>query len=213
MEQKFYTKGEEIFNAVTHGVGTALALAALVILIILSSIYGTSWHMVSFIIYGSTLVILYLGSTLYHSITNIKAKRLFRKFDHMSIYLLIAGTYTPYCLTVLRGTVGWLILGLVWACAIVGIVIKSFSTGKKDKLSTLLYIIMGWVIIVAFKPLAQGMSTLGIVFLILGGLAYTFGTLFYMKDKLKFNHGLWHLFVIAGSIMHFFSVLTTLNIS
>ncbi|MCM8709622.1 hemolysin III family protein [Clostridium sp. SYSU_GA19001] len=212
MEGKFYTKGEEIANAVTHGVGTLLAIAALVLLIVFAAIEGTAWHVVSFSIFGSTLVILYLESTLYHSLTNKKAKRLFRKFDHMSIYLLIAGTYTPFCLTVLRGTLGWTIFGIIWASTVVGIVLKAFYTGKKDVLSTVLYIVMGWMVIIAIRTLYIKMTFSGFLFLVIGGVLYTVGTLFYVKDKIAFNHGIWHLFVIGGSVFHFFSVMSLLNI-
>lgn len=210
MEEKFYTKGEEIANAVTHGVGTLLAIAALVLLIVFSAIEGTAWHVVSFSIFGSTLVILYLESTLYHSLTNKKAKRLFRKFDHMSIFLLIAGTYTPFCLTVLRGALGWTIFGIVWGSTVLGIVLKAFYTGKKDVLSTVLYIVMGWMIVIAIKTLYVKMTFSGFLFLVIGGVLYTVGALFYSKDKIAFNHGIWHLFVIGGSVFHFFSVMSLL---
>lgn len=212
MEEKFYTKSEEIVNAITHGVGAALAIAALVILVVFSAISGTVWHVVGFSIFGATLFILYLESTLYHSLTNKKAKRLFRKFDHMSIYLLIAGTYTPFCLTVLRGTLGWTMLGIVWISAVVGIVIKAFHTGKRDKLSTLLYVVMGWLITIAIKRMYLSMTTSGFAFLVAGGILYTVGALFYSKDKISFNHGIWHLFVIGGSTLHFFSVMSLLNV-
>lgn len=212
MEENFYTKGEEIANAVTHGIGTALAIAALVLLIVFSVVKGTAWHVVSFTIFGSTLVILYLESTLYHSLTNKKAKRLFRKFDHMSIYLLIAGTYTPFCLTVLRGPLGWTIFGIVWGCAVIGIVIKAFLVGKKDRLSTVLYIVMGWLIIGTIRRLYLTMPFSGILFLVIGGVLYTVGAVIYSKDKIMFNHGIWHLFVIGGSVCHFFSVMSLLNV-
>jgi hemolysin III len=212
MEENFYSKGEEIANAITHGVGAALAVAALVILIVFSVLYGTVWHVVSFSIFGATLVILYLESTLYHSITNRRAKRLFRKFDHMSIFLLIAGTYTPFCFTVLRGTIGWAIFSIVWGSTIVGIVMKAFFTGKKDNLSTFLYVVMGWLITIAIKTMYLSMTFSGFVLLVAGGVLYTVGALFYSWDKLKFNHGIWHLFVIGGSVCHFFSVMSLLYI-
>jgi hemolysin III len=213
MEENFYSKGEEIANAITHGVGAALAVAALVILIVFSVLYGTVWHVVSFSIFGATLVILYLESTLYHSITNRRAKRLFRKFDHMSIFLLISGTYTPFCFTVLRGTIGWIIFSIVWGSAVVGIVMKAFFTGKKDNLSTFLYVVMGWLITIAIKTMYLSMIFTGFVLLVVGGVLYTVGALFYSWDKLKFNHGIWHLFVIGGSVCHFFSVMSLLYIN
>ncbi|WP_125152202.1 PAQR family membrane homeostasis protein TrhA [Clostridium rectalis] len=212
MEGNFYTKKEEIMNALTHGLGTCLAISALVILIVFACIKGTVWHVVSFSIYGSTLVILYLESTLYHSLPGKKVKKLFRKFDHMSIFLLIAGTYTPYCLTVLRGYIGWSIFGIVWGCAIFGIVLKAFYTGKKEILSTLLYIIMGWIIILAIKPLYNIMTISGLACLVVGGLLYTLGSYFFIKDKIVFNHAIWHLFVLGGSVCHFFSVMSLLYI-
>lgn len=212
MEGKFYTKSEEIVNAITHGIGAALAIAALVILIVFSAISGTAWHVVSFTVFGATLFILYLESTLYHSLTNKRAKKLFRKFDHMAIYLLIAGTYTPYCLTVLRGPLGWTMFGIAWASAIAGITLKAFYTGKKDKLSTSLYVVMGWLIIVAIRSMYVRMTTSGFVFLVVGGMLYTIGAIIYSKDKIAYNHGVWHLFVIGGSACHFFSVMSLLNV-
>jgi hemolysin III len=212
MEENFYTKGEEIANAITHGIGAALAIAALVLLIVFSVMKGTVWHVVSFSIFGATLVILYLESTLYHSLTNKKVKRLFRKFDHMSIFLLIAGSYTPFCLTILRGTLGWIMFGIVWGSTVVGIVLKAFLTGKKDKLSTILYVVMGWLIVIAIKKMYLNMTFSGFLFLVIGGLLYTVGALFYSWDKLKYNHGVWHLFVIGGSVCHFFSVMSLLYI-
>lgn len=210
--ENFYTKGEEIANAITHGVGAALAIAALVILIIASAMRGTAWHVVSFIIYGATQFILYLESTLYHSITNKKAKHIFRKFDHMSIFILIAGTYTPFCLTILRGAIGWTIFGIVWGCTVVGIVLKSFNTGKYEKLSTALYIAMGWIIIIAIVPLYKTMTWWGLTTLVLGGIAYTAGTYFFSHDEMNYNHGIWHLFVLLGSVFHFVAVMSLLYI-
>jgi hemolysin III len=213
MEENFYTKGEEIANAITHGIGAALAIAALVLLVVFSAMKGTAWHVVGFSIFGATLVILYLESTLYHSLTNKKVKRLFRKFDHMSIFLLIAGTYTPFCLTILRGTMGWIMFAIVWGSTVVGIILKAFLTGKKDKLSTTLYVVMGWLIVIAIKRMYLSMIFSGFLFLVIGGLLYTVGALFYSWDKLKYNHGVWHLFVIGGSVCHFFSVMSLLYIS
>ena len=210
MENNFYTKKEEIINAITHGIGAGLSIAALVILIVFSALKGTVWHVVSFSIYGATLVILYLESTLYHSITNGKVKKLFRKFDHMSIFLLIAGTYTPFCLTILRGKLGWTIFGIVWGCTVLGVILKAFYTGKKELVSTILYIVMGWLIIIAIKPLYLSMTFKGFMLLLIGGVLYTAGTYFFSKDEIPYNHGIWHLFVMAGSICHFFSVMSLL---
>jgi hemolysin III len=205
------TKREEIANAITHGLGALLAIAALVILTVFSAIKGNAWHIVSFSIFGATLVTLYLASTLYHSFTNEKVKLLFRKFDHMSIYLLIAGTYTPFCLTVLNNWIGWTLFGIVWGSAILGIVLKAFFTGKKELLSTILYVLMGWVAVFAIKPLFDSVSLTTFILLMTGGVFYTAGTYFFTKDRIKYFHSIWHLFVLAGSTFHFFSVLSLLR--
>ena len=195
---------EEIASAITHGIGAALAIAGLVILIVFTNIGSEPGYLV----YGITLVILYLASTLYHSLTHPGAKNLFRKFDHMAIFLLIAGTYTPYCLSAMNGWLGWTLLGIVWACAIGGILMKCFYTGKYEWVSLIFYILSGWMAIFAIKPIYETLSTLGFVFLIVGGLAYTIGTYFYMNERIRFNHSIWHLWVMAGSAFHFFSILT-----
>jgi hemolysin III len=208
--KKQQSTGEEIANAITHGIGALLAIAALVVLVVLAAMKGTVWHVVSFSIFGTTLVLLYFASTLYHSLTFTRAKGLFHKFDHISIYLLIAGTYTPFCLTALRGWVGWTVLGIVWTCAIIGAVIKAISIGSKVRLSTILYVMMGWVILIAIKPLYEAVSFSGFIFLIAGGVSYTLGTIFFMRDQVKYNHSVWHLFVLGGSVLHFFSVLSLL---
>lgn len=204
------TKREEIANAITHGLGAILAIAALVILTLISALKGTTLHIVSFSVFGATLVILYLASTLYHSLSNQKVKGLFRKFDHMSIYLLIAGTYTPFCLTVLNNWIGWTLFGIVWGSAILGIVLKAFFTGRKELLSTILYVLMGWVALFAIKPLFDSVSLTTFALLMAGGVFYTAGTYFFTKDKIKYFHSIWHLFVLAGSTFHFFSVLSLL---
>lgn len=203
-------KKEEIVNAVTHGLGTCLAIAGLVILVVMASMKGTMWHIISFSIFGSMMVILYLVSTIYHSLTHEKLKKLFRKFDHMAIYLLIAGTYTPYCLTLLEGSMKWIILGIVWGCTLLGIIFKAFFTGKKELFSTLMYLAMGWLAVAIVKPLYALMSIEGFIYLAAGGFFYTAGTYFYSREKIKYNHGIWHLFVISGTVFHFFSVLTLL---
>ena len=203
-------KREEIANAITHGIGAFLAIAALVILIVFSALQGTAWHVSGFSIFGSTMVILYVMSTLYHSLTHVKAKKLFRKFDHMSIFLLIAGTYTPFCLTALRGWLGWTIFGVVWGCAIGGIIVKAFRTGKGELISTILYITMGWIIIFFIKPVYTYMTLQGFSFLLMGGACYTLGAFFFIKEKIPFNHSIWHLFVIGGSAFHFFAVMSLL---
>jgi hemolysin III len=210
MKSAIFSKRDEIANAITHGIGSALAIAGLVLLIVFSSLYGTSWHIVSFTIFGSMLVILYSISTLYHSFTNIKVKKLFRQFDHMAIFLLIAGTYTPFCLTILRGWIGWTLLGIIWCCAISGILVKSFFTGKAELMSTILYVVMGWSAIAVIKPLYLHMSPNGFLFLLLGGACYTFGVIFFLRDKIQFNHSIWHTLVVGGSVFHFFAVFSLL---
>ncbi|MFN7261178.1 MAG: PAQR family membrane homeostasis protein TrhA [Cyclobacteriaceae bacterium] len=211
MHNRTVSTGEEIANAITHGIGALLAVAGLVVLIVMAAIHGSVWHIVSFSIFGTTLVLLYFASTLYHSLTHVKAKSVFHKFDHISIYLLIAGTYTPFCLTALRGWIGWTVLGVVWSCAILGAVLKAISVGKRIKLSTVLYILMGWVILVAIQPLYKAMPFNGFLFLIAGGISYTIGTIFFIRNQVKYNHSVWHVFVLGGSVLHFCAVLSLLN--
>jgi len=201
---------EEIFNSVTHGIGTVLSLAALVSLIIIAVSKGNKWHLVSFTIYGSTLVLLYLASTLYHSFTKEKIKNLFARFDHAAIFLLIAGTYTPFLLTVLRGTLGWTLFGIIWGVAIIGVVIRSIYLTRFRKLMVALYLAMGWMFVVAVGPMIKNLPVLSIIFLFLGGISYSVGVIFYVKRNMKYAHGIWHLFVLAGSIMHFFAVVYSL---
>lgn len=204
------TVAEERANAITHAIGAALAIAALVLLVVQGAIHGNAWHITSFAIFGSSLVVMYTASTLYHALLRPNTKRLFRKFDHMSIYLLIAGTYTPFCLTLLNGWIGWTLFGLMWGCASLGIVFKTIHTGRAELLSTILYLVMGWTVVLFIKPVYSGMSSAGFMWLILGGVAYSAGVLFFLLDRMKFNHSIWHLFVIAGSVFHFFSVLSLL---
>lgn len=201
---------EEVVNALTHGLGAVLAVAGLVILIVLASLEGTPWHITSFAIFGSALVILYTISTLYHGFKNERLKTTFRKFDHMAIFVLIAGTYTPFCLTALNGWVGWSLFGIIWACAAGGIILKVFATGKYEILSTALYVVMGWIVLIFIKPVFSATSMEGFIFLIAGGALYSIGVFFFIKDKQRYFHGIWHLFVLGGSCFHFFAVLTLL---
>ena len=210
MESLIFSKREEVANAVTHGVGALLAIAALVLLIVFAALQGSAWHVSGFAIFGTTLVVLYSMSTLYHSLTHPGAKRLFRKFDHMSIFLLIAGTYTPFCLTALHGWLGWTLFGIVWFCAVGGIVHKAFYTGKAELISTILYIVMGWIVVFFIKPVYHYMSFEGFSFLLMGGFFYTLGAFFFIKDKIPYYHSIWHLFVLGGSVCHFFAVLSLL---
>lgn len=204
---KRYTLGEEIFNSVSHGAGSLLSIAGTVILIVASVIYSDAWGVVSSCIYGASLIILYTMSTLYHAITNNKAKHFFRIMDHNTIFFLIAGTYTPLTLMCLRGWLGWTLFGIVWGAAIVGIVLNSIDLEKFRKPSVICYIAMGWVVIFAIKPLLESMPTISLVFLLLGGVFYTVGVIFYAIKKIKYFHSIWHLFTIAGSIFHFFCIL------
>lgn len=196
--------GTELANAITHGVGVLLAIAGLVWLILRAD----EGSVVSVVIYGSTLIALYLASTLYHSLIFTRARKLFRKFDHMAIFLLIAGTYTPFCLTALDGWVRWALLGAVWGFAVIGIVLKSTYTGRFEWLSVSIYILTGWLVIVAIKPIYESLSLTGFALLIGGGVAYTIGTFFYMSKRIPYSHSIWHVWVLAGSVLHFFSVLT-----
>lgn len=203
-----YTRREEFANAVTHGLGAALSIAALTLLIIFSSWYGDVWHIVSTTIFGVTLVILYTFSTLLHSMpARSRAKDVFEILDHSAIYLLIAGTYTPFLLVTLRGPLGWTLFGIIWGMAAIGSILKIFFVKRFVIVSTLAYIFMGWMIVFAFKPLMERLATPGLIWLVAGGILYTIGSLFYVWRKVPHHHAIWHLFVIAGSVCHFFCVL------
>lgn len=206
---KRYTTGEEILNAITHGIGVLLSIAALVLLIVRAVMYAPDEYkaqcIIGFTIFGASLIILYLFSTLYHALP-LGTKKLFGIFDHCSIYILIAGTYTAYCLTALRGAAGWLIFGIIWGLAVVGIVLYAVFGSRVRVLSVITYIPMGWLIIFAAKPLKEQLSLLSFRYLVVGGLVYTVGCVFYAMKKVKWMHGIWHLFVLGGSIMHFFSI-------
>ena len=197
---------EEVANSIIHGIGAGLGIAALAILVTSAGLHGDAWRVVSFSIYGSTLILLYLASTFYHSIQSPRAKKTFRVLDHSAIFLLIAGTYTPFTLVNLRGAWGWTLFGLVWGLAIGGIILKVFFVGRFRILSVCLYIGMGWLVLIAFKPLLSVIPVNGIIWLGIGGLAYTFGVIFYAFKQIPFNHAIWHLFVLAGSVCHFFSI-------
>ena len=203
--------GEEIFNSITHGIGTLLSIAALVLLVVFANKRGNAWHIVSFSIFGSSMVLLYLSSTLYHSFTRENIKNLFARFDHAAIFLLIAGTYTPFVLTTIRGPLGWTLFGIIWGLAITGIVIRTIYLTRFRKLMVGIYLAMGWMFLTAVVPIVRNLPTSSIVFLFLGGAFYSIGVVFYAWRNLKYGHGIWHIFVLAGSIMHFFSVLYSLN--
>lgn len=204
-----YTLGEELCSAITHGIGVGLSITALVLMVVKAAVSGSALAVVSSAIYGATLIVLYTMSTLYHSFSpRIGAKRVFRIFDHCSIFLLIAGTYTPFSLLVLKGAIGWTIFGIVWGAAVLGIVLNAINLEKYKVFSMICYIAMGWVIIFTFKTLIDSLSFGGIVFLLVGGVCYTLGAVIYgVGKKVKFMHSVWHLFVLSGSICHFFSVL------
>lgn len=207
-ELNFYTKGEEIANAITHGVGVALAIAGAVLLIVFASLSGDVYKIISFTIFGVTLILLYLGSTLYHSIPNKRVKKFLRIIDHSSIYLLIAGTYTPYVLVCLRNNKKAItILLVIWVLTFLGIGFKFIWINKFENLSTLLYILMGWAIVFIAKDVWQSVPHMAVLWLVIGGLFYTLGCTFFVLDKMPYNHAIWHLFVMGGSICHFFSVI------
>ncbi|WP_052296217.1 PAQR family membrane homeostasis protein TrhA [Treponema brennaborense] len=207
---KRYSIGEEIFNSVTHGIGAGLAAAAIVLLIVRAVVYapddGKGFYITSFAVFGASLFVLYLMSTLYHALTPYGAKKVFAIFDHSSIYLLIAGTYTPFCLTVLRGTMGWVLFAVIWGLAVAGMTFYAIFGSRMRLLSAVTYVLMGWLVVVAFKPMSETLPWLSLVLLITGGVAYTVGCIFYALKKIKWMHSVWHLFVIAGSAFHFFSV-------
>lgn len=202
-----YTHGEEIFNGVSHGAGAVLSVAGTVVLIVCAALYSDAWAVVSSCIYGASLIILYTMSTLYHSITNKRAKAFFRIMDHNTIFVLIAGTYTPITLAVLRGAWGWVLFSVVWAAAIVGIALNSIDLERFKKLSIVCYVAMGWVIVFAIKPLIDSAPMLSLVFLVIGGVFYTAGIVFYAIKRVRYFHSVWHLFTIAGSAFHYFAIL------
>lgn len=204
---KRYTLGEEIFNSVSHGAGGMLAIAGTVVLIVIAALYSNAWGVVSSAIYGASMIILYTMSTLYHAITNKKAKSFFRIMDHNTIFILIAGTYTPYTLVPLRGSVGWTLFGIIWGAAIIGIVFNSISLEKAKKLSLVCYVAMGWAIIFAIKPMIASVTKTSLVFLLIGGIFYTAGIVFYAVKKIRYFHSVWHLFTVGGTVFHYFSIL------
>jgi hemolysin III len=202
-----YSPLEELFNSITHGIGALVSIAGLVLLIIFSKMYGNLNHIISCTIFGITLVLLYTSSTLYHSFQKPKLKRVFKILDHSCIYVLIAGTYTPFLLVTIRGVLGWSMFALLWSLTVIGVLFKVFFVHRFKIISTIAYILMGWIIIFAIKPLLQALPGGGLALLVSGGLAYTLGTIFYAWEKLPFNHAIWHLFVLSGSVCHFCAVM------
>lgn len=202
-----YSVGEEIANSITHGVGALLSIGGLAVLVGFASLRGDAWHIASCSIFGTTLILLYVASTLYHSIPMPDVKVILRMIDHSAIYLLIAGTYTPFLLVNLRGPWGWSLLATIWGIAIVGILLKTTSFGRLPGVSLTLYLAMSWLIIIAIKPMLAVLDRGGLELLLLGGLTYTAGIIFYCWEKLPYSHAIWHLFVLAGSCFHFFAIL------
>ena len=202
-----YSFGEEIANSITHGVGWLLSVGALVILVVFAALTGGALRVASCAVFGTTLVLLYAASTLYHAVPSPRAKRVFRVLDHSAIFLLIAGTYTPLALIALGGGWGWALFGCVWFLAVVGVLLNTLAHGRWRWLSITLYLAMGWLVVVAVKPLVAALTTPALVLVVAGGLAYTFGLAFYGWRRLPYSHAVWHLFVLTGSVFHFFAVL------
>lgn len=200
---------EEIANAITHGIGLLLSIAGFVVLLVLAALRGTAWHIVACSIYGATLICLYAASTLYHAVISPRVKRALRIFDHSAIYLLISGTYTPFLLVSLRGPWGWSLFGVIWGLALVGVLFKFWFVERFAILSTAVYIAMGWLVVIAAKPVITHLSLTAIIWLLAGGLAYTGGVIFFAAKRIPYSHAIWHLFVLAGSICHYFAVLST----
>ena len=207
MEKRIYSKNEELVNSVTHGIGIALSLAALVVLVAYAGLQGDTWKIVSFSIYGFSLVLLYTASTLYHSFNAPKLKHYLKVFDHAAIYLLIAGTYTPFLLVLLRNNYGWMMFSVIWSLALVGILFKLFFVHRFQILSIIIYLLMGWLVVIAFKPMIDHVPEGGLYWLLAGGISYSIGVVFYIWKRIPYHHAIWHLFVLGGSICHFFAVL------
>lgn len=206
IENAFNTLREEIANSITHGIGAALSIAGLVLMLSLAARTGDGWRIAGVVVYGSSLVLLYLASTLYHAFQHPPIKRFWRRMDHIGIYCLIAGSYTPFLLVTLRGTWGWILLGIIWTLAALGIVFKMFFMDRFKLANVAIYLLMGWLIVLIFGPLASQLGTAGVAWLIAGGLAYTGGVAFFVWERLPYNHAVWHLFVMAGSACHFCAV-------
>lgn len=202
-----YSLGEEIANSITSAAGTALSVAAMVILLVYAALNGTAWHVVGVSVFGASLVFSHLASTLYHAVAPPRAKRVLQVIDHVAIYFLIAGTYTPFMLNNLRGTWGWWLLGLVWLLALLGLVFKLTPLDRVRGLSIVFYVAMGWLALIVLKPLIANVALGGLLLLLAGGMAYTVGVVFFAWRRMPYNHMIWHLFIIAGGALHFFAVL------
>lgn len=202
-----YTLREEIASSITHGIGIVLAIAGLAVLVAFAARHGDAWHVVSCSIFGATLILCFTTSTLYHSVQVERIKRLLRTLDHSAIFLLIAGTYTPFLLVNLRGPWGWSLFAVIWTLTLLGIVLRLFLKGRLHGLVVSIYVAMGWIVVVAAQPMIERVGTGGLVLLAAGGLAYTAGVVFYKWRRLPYNHAIWHGFVLAGAALHFFAVL------
>ncbi len=203
-----YTLKEEIISSIVHGIGVFLSIAITSVLVTLSAVYGNVWSIVSTAIFGASMMLMYMASTLYHAIPFPHAKTILKKFDHIAIYYLIAGTYTPFLLVLMRGTLGWVLFAVIWSLALLGTVLKIVSSGSGTKIwSVSLYLGMGWLVLIASKTLFAVMSKLALVFLVLGGIFYTVGIIFYLWKSKKYTHAIWHGFVLVGTIMHFMAIL------
>lgn len=202
---------EELANALTHGLGATAALAGSAILVTLAARDGDGWQLSAAIVFGVALLLLYIASTLYHSTRHPVVKGRLKVFDHCAIYVLIAGTYTPFTLIGLRGTVGWWLFGMIWALALAGVVFKLFYTGRFKRLSTLIYLAMGWLILIAAKPLFAALDKWTLGWLIAGGAAYTLGTVFYHRPSMRYSHAVWHMFVLGGSVCHYIAVFAQIR--
>ncbi len=201
-----YPYWEEFVNVLSHGIGFLLSVAALSLMVVFASLDGDAWHIVGVSIFGASLVVLYLASTLFHWSVKPTLRKYLNVFDHSAIYVLIAGTYTPFLLVTLNGPWGWSLFGVIWGLAVAGVIFKMFFTGKFDKLSLLIYVLMGWLILIAIVPLVQNLSLLGLMWLFIGGISYSIGAVFYLLNRLPFNHAIFHFWVLGGSICHFFAV-------
>ena len=206
-QSRAWSVGEEVAHSVTHGIGLLAAVAGLVVLLYLAAGTGDPWRITACAIYATTLVLLYAASTLYHALSATRARRVLRVLDHSAIFLLIAGTYTPFALVSLRGPWGWTLLVIVWGLAVLGVTAKAVFGARWPIISTALYIGMGWVVVVAVRPLVQHVPPAGIAWLLAGGLAYTGGVVFYAWTRLRYSHAIWHVFVLAGSVCHYIAVV------
>ncbi len=207
-----YTLKDEIAACATHGFGAALSIAGLVALIVMAALYGDTWRLVGFSVYGITLVTLYLASTLYHGFQNPRLKRVLRTVDHAAIYVFIAGTYTPFLLISLQSPKGWTLLVVIWTMALAGILWKIFFLGRFEVMATIFYVIMSWMAVIALKDIFNSIPPTGVFFILLGGAFYMFGIIFYAWERLPYNHTIWHLFVLGGSISHYFAITTLIPV-